>query len=547
MPGMTTSGLPTNLEHNFTRVPGVDHPRSTFERTNASKTSFEAGYLIPIYTDEVLPGDTHQVSAQLFGRLLSPVDVPTMDNLYLDWIAFFAPNRILWTNFVRQQGEQPSPGDTIDFLTPLVNPPAGGWTTHSLGDYFECQVGVEFDVVAYLFRMYNLTYQQWFKDQNLIGTPAILNDDGPDSAGAYPLRRRSKRLDYFTGCLPFAQKGTAPIINVAGNLSVITPTNPIYATQYEDLVGGNAADLTRRGFTGGGSGDDEWLGSGGAGAAAPVSSVAGTTDARIIIQLPGDMYADGSTATGITVNAFRLLVTTQQVIELDARGGTRYTEITRSHFGVISSDARLQRVEFLGAGTLPIIVHPIAQTSESATTPQGTLAGFATVNGGVQFSHSFEEHGHIMVIAEVRADLTYQQGTRRMMFRRTRYDYYLPSFANIGEQAVLTREIFTMGTADDLDVFGYQEVWAEYRYKPSAITGLFRSNPTAGFTSIDVYHLSQDFASQPFLNQTFIEDTPPIERIVADQDQPYFILDSLWRNRTTRVMPVFSVPGLTRI
>ena len=258
------------------------------------------------------------------------------------------------------------------------------------------------------------------------------------------------------------------------------------------------------------------------------------------------MSADLSTATAATTNQIRQAFQIQKLLERDARGGTRYTEIVRSHFGVISPDARLQRPEYLGGGSTPVSINPIAQTSgtgaSGTTAPLGNLAAMGTVLArGNGFSSSFVEHGHVIGLASVRADLTYQQGLRKMWSRSTRYDFYFPAFAMLGEQAVLNKEIYCDGSANDASVFGYQERWAEYRYLPSMITGLFRST-SAG--TLDAWHLAQKFTALPTLNTTFIQDTPPIDRVVAVPSQPDFIFDGFFDINTVRPMPMYSVPGL---
>jgi hypothetical protein len=384
---------------------------------------------------------------------------------------------------------------------------------------------------AFWTRAYNLIYNEWFRDENLQNSVVVDTGDGPDTVTNYTLLRRGKRKDYFTSALPWPQKGTsvslplgtsAPVVPVTtGN---IYPTFGIGATQTMALQATSGTTTTTWSDPAGGTGTPIWKTTG--------------------------LYADLSTATAATINQLRQSFQIQKLLERDARGGTRYTEIIRSHFGVISPDARLQRPEYLGGGTTSININPIAQTSgtnaSGTTTPLGTLASMGTGlahNHG--FTQSFVEHGVILGIVAVRADLTYQQGLQKMWSRSTRYDFYFPAFATLGEQAVLNKEIYVTGdTAQDNGVFGYQERWAEYRYYPSRISSLFRS--TAAGT-IDGWHLAQKFTALPTLNTTFIQDTPPVARTLAvgaGANGQQFIFDSFFDVKKARPMPMYSVPGL---
>lgn len=549
MDGMTTSGMPTNLTHDFSRVPSVEKPRSTFERSSAHKMTFDPNVIFPVYYDQIYPGDTMQLVGNLFARLLSPLKVPIMDNIYLDWFAFFIPERLVWNNFQASMGEQANPGDPTNFLIPVVDPPAGGWTLHSLGDYFHSigaiLGGGGVPVNAMLYRSYNKTILDWFHDQNLQNSPPQNRGDGPDNPADYTLFNRRKRLDYFTSLLPFAMKGTPPVLNIGGNASVIFPSNQILAS--EDVGGGNSIPLERAGYTAGGGGGIFIGGQMTQPAGAnPLSST--SVGAFMGLPLPGDAYADLSTAVGITLNEFRLFVTTQQFLEINARSGTRYIESNLAHFGVVSPDARLQRSEFLAGGTISVTSHPIAQTSGTGvagSTPQGTLTAFGTLSGNVNASHSFVEHGYVLILAESRADLTYWQGIAHFMFERSQLDRYYPVFSNIGEQGILSRELYCTGAPQDLDILGYLPPFEHLRYKPSTLGGYFRPDAPG---SLDFYHVAQDFgAVRPTLNSTYIGDNMPIGRVVASATSPYFILDSWFVNKTTRVLPVFSVPGLVRL
>ena len=523
--------------HNFSMSPRADIPRSTFRREWAHKTTFDAGYLIPIYCDEVLPGDTFKMNASIFCRMATPI-YPLMDNLYLDTFFFYVPNRLLWTNWVKMMGEQATPGDSISYTTPQVVSAASGFPVGSLFDYFglptvgQTTAGQTVSVSAFWSRAYNLIYNTWFRDENL-QNPAIVDlGDGPDNVANYVLKRRGKRFDYFTGCLPWPQKSATAVQLPLGTSAPVTAATTTTGQRLDYLNSAGART-----------------------ALDPTTTVLLSGGAASLPSFP--LYADLSTATAATINQLRLAFQTQKLLERDARGGTRYTEITRSHFGVISPDARLQRPEYLGGSSQRINISPTAQTSGTSasgtTTPNGTLAGIATVvSTDNRWMQSFTEHGVILGLASIRADLTYQQGIPRMFNRTTRYSYYMPVFAAIGEQAVLNKEIYSVGSAtggitagdQDMATFGYQEAWAEYRYKPSQITGLFRSTASG---TIDGWHASQKFTALPALNDTFISDTPPISRIVAvgaSANGQQFLFDSLFTQDVTRQMPMYSVPGL---
>ena len=530
--------------HQFAMIPRAEIPRSKFRMETSHKTTFDAGYLIPVYLDEVLPGDTFSVQMTAFARLSTPI-VPIMDNLILESFFFFVPNRLVWTNWVKFMGEQANPSDSISFTVPTTTSPAGGFAILSLFDYMglpcagQTAVGNTITVNSLPLRCYHLIWNTWFRDENLQTSESIGGGgDGPDASGAFKLLRRGKRHDYFTSCLPWVQKGTSVPLPLAGNAAVL-PTG---------------TDHTTGAYTWG----VKWRNSASGalpGAIAPYSisttgfgnlGTAGGTSTTTVY--PANLYADLSTATATTINQLRQSFQIQKLLERDARGGTRYTEIVRSHFGVISPDARLQRPEYLGGGSANISVSAVPQSTATGltggTTPLGFLAGIGTMRAhGHGFSQSFTEHGYILGLVSIRADLSYQQGLRKLWSRSTRYDFYFPVFAMLGEQAVLNQEIYSDGSGTDIAVFGYQERWAEYRYHPSQITGLFKST-SAG--TLDVWHLSQKFLAVPTLNATFIADLPPVDRILAVPTPAgkQFLFDSFIVKKCARPMPMYSVPGL---
>ena len=486
------------MEHKFSEVPRVEIPRSSFDRSHGLKTAFDSGLLIPIFVDEALPGDTFNLNMTGFARLATPI-FPLMDNMFMETFFFAVPNRLLWDNWEKFCGAQDDPGDSIAFTIPKMT----GHTPAlaSLSDYLGLPtraISVT-DASALAFRAYNQIWNAWFRDENLQDSAVVVTSDSNSAVGDHPLQRRGKRHDYFTSCLVAPQKGpsielplgtTARIQHSApddANIGVWSTVN--LATEALDTAGG-ANDPVK------------------ASGAAPVPHASGA------------LLADLSTATAATINQIRQAFQIQRLVERDARGGTRYTEVIKAHFGVTSPDQRLQRPEYLGGGSSPVVISQVPQTSQTATTPQGTLAAFGTATlSGHGFTKSFTEHCVLIGLVSVRADLTYQQGLPRMWSRKTRYDFYWPSLSNIGEQSVLNREIFWQGIAADDLVFGYQERYGEYRYKPSMITGILRSDAVA---TLDSWHLSQDFAALPVLNAAFIEDNPPVDRVIAVPAEPHF-------------------------
>ena len=515
------------MKHQFSEVPHANIQRSSFDRSHGFKTTFDAGKLVPILVDEILPGDTVNLNMTGFARMATPI-FPVMDNAFMDTHFFAVPVRLLWDNWQKFNGEQTNPGDSIDYTIPTMTSPAGGYDNESLSDYFgiPTQVaGLEHSSLWH--RAYNLIFNEWYRDQNLQDSITTSTSDGPDSSTDYVIQRRGKRHDYFTSCLPWPQKGDS----VSLPLGTSAPVSGAYAFD-ASINSDNLINIS----------DPNDLN------VAKGLSVFGTNlYANSTVSGDGiQLYADLSDASSATINQLRESFAIQHLLEKTARAGSRYTEIIKGHFGVTSPDARLQRPEYLGGGSSPIIVTPIEQTSSTdGTSPQGNLAAMATSTlNGHGFTKSFTEHCILIGLVSVRADLTYQQGLDRMFSRSTRYDFFWPSLANIGEQAVLNKEIYADGTSADDDIFGYQERWAEYRYKPSKITGKFRSNDAQ---SLDAWHLSQEFASLPTLGSDFIEENPPLDRVVAVPSEPHFIFDSYMRMKSARPMPTYSVPGLDKL
>ena len=539
----------------FSMIPRADIPRSTFVTTHTHKSTFSASYLIPIHVDEVLPGDVHQGNVTIFARLATPL-FPIMDQLSLETFFFFVPNRLIWTNWVKMMGERQNPSDSISFTVPQIQSPAGGFAPTTAGpasvpsiwDYMgipcagQIPGGNTIDVNALPFRAYNLIYNEWFRDQDL--TPSsnqpVNTGNGPDNPVDYFVWARNKKHDYFTSARPWPLKGG---VEVTLPLSGQAPVKGIglYTANASNAVSPN---LKETGYVGAGISYPFYL--------TPATNAWAIKTSQAAAGGTPEIYADLASATGATINALRLAVQTQRLLERDARSGTRYTELLRAHFGVTPEDARLQRPEYIGGGSTPVQTQTIPQTSATGltggTSPLGALGAAATASDSHSFSYHATEHGYIIGIANVVGEITYQQGLHRMWTRKTRYDFYWPVFAHLGEQAIRNDEIYAIGgvTGQDLLTFGYQERWAEYRYRPSRVSGLFRSTSTG---TIDPWHLAQKFNVLPTLNTAFITDPTAsvLPRALAAGTQAnglQILFDSFWRIKTTRAMPMYSVPGM---
>ena len=541
--------------HRFSDAPAMYMKRTKFDRSHVYKTTFDSGRLIPVFIDEVLPGDTTRLSVNYFARLATPIK-PIMDNIYLDWFFFFVPNRLVWEHWQNFCFETEDPDDSTDYVIPTVTATGNSDNAYlgSLWDYFGLPVNTSGNlsgISALPFRGVYLIWNEWFRDENLQNSVKIQKGDANEvliSARAseqpswvftqdtslvpgYACPPRGKRHDYFTSALPWTQKGPGVNISLSGNAPVIgdgqclgfAPDGPNNSVGYLGMTN-NVGAIFRN------ADGSEWEG---------YQTAYVTSDRK-----KSGLFADLSDVSAITINGLRTAFQMQKFYERLARGGSRYTEVLRSFFGVVSPDARLQRPEFLGSFTKMVNVNPIAQTSATDnTSPQGNLSAYGVTAAKFHgFTKSFVEHGYVFGFVCARADLTYQQGINKMWLRSTVYDFYWPTFAHLGEQAIELREIYAQGVKADTTVFGYQERYAEYRYKPSQITGKFRSSITNG--NLDVWHLSQFFNNAPTLNEEFILENPPIKRIIAVTDEPEFLLDVGFRYTTVRPMPMFGTPGL---
>lgn len=560
--------------HRFSDAPAMYMKRTKFDRSHVYKTTFDSGKLIPVFVDEVLPGDTTRMSVNYFARLATPIK-PIMDNIYLDWFFFFVPNRLVWEHWQNFCFEQEDPDDSTDYVIPTITATGNSDNAYigSLWDYFGLPVNTSGNlsgISALPFRGVYLIYNEWFRDENLQKSVKIQKGDtnevlnstrsaeqpswvftsGTSIVPGLACPPRGKRHDYFTSALPWTQKGPGVSIGLAGTATLVDPkpVSGYFVQQSNNSLG--AAQLSADGgvhsvYTGSGTLNYQ----GGYSVSIAGHSVNKSGMATVTAQpgsswLSKDSYADLDSSSIFTINSLRTAFQMQKFYERLARGGSRYTEVLRSFFGVVSPDARLQRPEFLGSFTKMVNVNPIAQTSATDnTSPQGNLSAYGVTAAKFHgFTKSFVEHGYIFGFVCARADLTYQQGINKMWLRSTVYDFYWPTFAHLGEQAIELREIYAQGSEADTTVFGYQERYAEYRYKPSQITGKFRSSVAGG--NLDVWHLSQFFKNAPTLNEEFIMENPPIERIIAVPSEPEFLLDIGFRYTTVRPMPMFGTPGL---
>lgn len=550
-----------NVESHFALNPTrIDMSRSTFDRSASVKTSFNVGDIVPFFLEEVLPGDTFNVRTSKVVRMQTLL-TPMMDNVYLDSYFFFVPNRLVWNHWKEFNGENTESAwiPTTEYSVPQITSPSAGWSVGTLADYFGLPTGVGgLSVSALPFRAYALIMNEWFRDQNLQDPLVVPVDDATvvgvntgnfvtDCAkGGLPYIA-AKYHDYFTSCLPSPQKGPDVTLSVVSQANM--PVASLSDTHTKSAVTLHSSLLNAGYGTAPLAVGNASSGTSLAGNMVLTSRVGSEETLAGSGFVPDNLWAiPAGNAIVATINQLRMAFQIQKLYERDARGGTRYIEVLKSHFGVTSPDARLQRPEYLGGNRVPINVNQVIQQSGTGTgadTPQGTVVGMSqTTDSNHDFMKSFTEHGYIIGVMVARYDHTYQQGIERHWSRKTRFDYYWPVFANIGEQAVLNKEIFAQGTAKDNEVFGYQEAWSDYRYKPNRVTGEMRS---AYEQSLDVWHLADDYASLPSLSDSWIrEDKNTVDRVLAVKSSvsDQLFADIYVSNRATRPMPLYSVPGL---
>lgn len=542
----------------------LDMSRSKFPRNFSHKTTFNAGQVIPFYVDEVLPGDTFQVRTSKVVRMQTLL-TPVMDNVYLDTYYFFVPNRLVWEHWKQFMGENTESAwiPQVEYEVPQLTAPANGWEVGTLADYMGIPTGVKgLSVSALPFRAYALIMNEWFRSENLTDPLNIPVDDATvqgvntgnyvsDVAKGGKPFVANKFRDYFTSCLPSPQKGPDVTIQTAqlGNAPVVPmdkpvpkdllnyPYNVYIPRGNSDFEAGyHAGSVDLNAF-----GGAYWL------ARTGNSDLDSTID-KGVAGYPANLWAQfDNTVSVATINQLRTAFQIQKFYERSARGGSRYIETLKAHFGVTSPDARLQRPEYLGGNRIPVSINQVIQNSGtvSGSTPLGDTGAMSlTTDVHSDFTKSFVEHGFVIGVMVARYDHTYQQGIERFWSRKSMFDYYWPEFANIGEQAVLNKEIYAQGNAQDDEVFGYQEAWADYRYKPSRVSGEMRSSYAQ---SLDVWHLADDYSKMPALSDSWIHEDPAIiNRVLAVSDNlaNQFFCDIYVQNYTTRNMPLYSIPGL---
>lgn len=523
-------------------TPAPNVPRSQFDLSHTHQTTFDAGFLVPILVEQdILPGDTIDLTTELFGRVTTLLK-PIMSQLYLEVHAFFIPHRLVWDNWQKFMGEQDDPDDSIDFTIPISTSPASvGYLQDTIHDYMDIPPGVpDLEHSALPLRCYNLVWSEWFRDENIQDGAPRSTGNGPDDVTDFTLLRRNKKHDYFTSCLPWPQKGDAVTIPLGTSAPLVGTLNidstgspPTFAFDSGETPTQTAINIIKEGISSDevvydstwnptGPQDLEW------------------DDPNLEVDLSAGTV-DLTAATAATVNVWRQAMAFQELLERDARGGTRYTELLRSHFGVTSEDQRLQRPEFLGSASTPMFVNIVPNTFGSAG-DLGTLAAFGLFSqSGRNIRRTFTEHGTVLVLASVCADQIYQYGLHKSWSRQTREEFYFPALAHLGEQAVLNKELWAEGIAADDLAFGYQGRWDEYRMKTHRVSGSMRSSHSA---SLDVWHLGQEYSALPVLESDYIQEDTPVDRVVGVPAEHHFNVQANFGFKIARVMPTMSIPGL---
>ena len=513
-------------QHSFAQIPTTNQARSLFDRSSAAKTTFQVDDLVPIFLEEVLPGDTMKLNVSSFLRLATQA-VPLMDNINFDYFFFFVPNRLVWSNWERFNGAQDDPDDSTDFIIPTLDLTGSQFEVGTIYDQFGLPTDVNLPggtlrINSLPLRGYNLIYNEWFRDQNLQNSLTVPKGDGPDALNTFSIQKSNRAHDYFTSMLPWPQKGDAVALPLNGTATIQTDGNSLKVY--------NATSGMRELQLGGGN----------------LVGYSGSSLGAVGAYYGSGLEVDLSSATAATINQLREAMMLQTILELDARGGTRYVEILRAHFNVISPDFRLQRPELLSSGRTKLQQHPVAQTSQTTEdSPQANLAAYSTQfenSGRIGFNKSFVEHGYVIGLIRARGDITYQQGLNKLWSRVHRFDFFWPKLQELGEQPVYNREWFLSGNAvTDGGVAGYQERFAEYRYKPSEIRGQFRSTYAE---SLDIWHLAEEFSSTPVLNGSYIKSNTPIERVLTvTEGYPHFLADFWFDLKHARPMVSYGVPA----
>ena len=541
-----------NSEQHYAQVPHAEIRRAKFQRDFNLLTTMNEGDLVPIYLDEVLPADTFKINLNALVRMATPL-YPVMDNAYMDFYFFFVPARLLWKHFQNLMGQNDSTfwAEQTEYTTPVTTAPEGGWNVGTLADYFGIPTSVSgLKVNSLPFRAYCKVWNEWFRDENLQQPVTQSMDDTTTTgvntgtnltdaeAGGLPLKV-CKYKDYFTSCLPSPQKSEEP---------VTIPLSGLYPVELRDITGQNPQSTIFMNGTGGMAAGNIDGGGGGAATVTGASTSGGmqVKQGNLYVNLAGDLTATGAQAT---INQLRQAIAVQHIFERDARTGTRYKEILKGAWGVTSPDARLDRSEYIGGHRMPINVNQVIQTSSTdSTSPQGNTGAYSmTTLSRNMCTYSATEHGYVLGLAAIRVDHSYQQGLSRLWTRNTRFSYYDPMLANLGEQAVLNQEIYAQGKPQDEEVFGYQEAWADYRYRTNMVTSEMRSTYAQ---TLDAWHYADKYGALPTLSSSWIkEGTENIDRTLAVQssNSHQFICNFYYEQAWTRPMPIYSIPGIDTI